>query len=115
MLAAVASAALTSQRLAVRALTAPPAAAYHVRATLSLLAESAEDGGEDSIARVVRDELPDPDREAGRRARGEYQTALTLEDIDEWIRAHPEDGTGELEVEATGWRTSWTRTAMAMA
>ena len=58
MLAAVASsAALTSQRLAVRALTAPPAAAYHVRAALSLLAESAEDGGEDSIARVVRDEL----------------------------------------------------------
>ena len=45
--AAVASAALTSQRLAVRALTAPPAAAYHVRAALSLLAESAEDGGSD--------------------------------------------------------------------
>ena len=99
-------AALASQRLAVRALTAPPAAAYHVRAALSLLAESAEDGGEDTIARVVRDELPDPDREAGRRARGEYQTALTLDDIDEWVRAIPEDGTGELEVEATGQMAS---------
>lgn len=54
----------------------------------------------------MRDELPDPDREAGRRARGEYQTALTLDDIDEWVRAFPEDGTGELEVEATGQMAS---------
>ena len=90
------------QRLAVRALTAPPAAGYIVRTATPLLAESAEDGGEDTVARVVRDELPDPDREAGRRARGEYQTALVQTDIDEWLSAAPEDVTGGLDVKARG-------------
>ena len=57
MMLAVSVVAATShqQRLAVRTLTAPPAAGYIVRTAISLLAESAEDGGGDTVARVVRD------------------------------------------------------------
>ena len=73
MLALSAAATSYQQRIAVRALTAPPAAAYRFRTASPLLAESAKDGWED--------------RRAGREARGEYQTQMSQNDIDEWLSA----------------------------